>query len=248
MKIEIFSLVIISILMVGVGVLIFDHFDEDRRDRQMVIQSSTILKDKEMYDYAVETEQGNIIGETTVKAIGGFKFKEMNQNFTYVEKVKEVYTMHTRRVKVGKHYRTRIYWTWDVKGRESGQAEQLGIFGNKYKTEKFDFPGAKVIDASKIVKKANGRYYKTSPSVRYYYEVAPLKFDAAFFANAKKGTIKPAMNDKKIQLEDKKAKEIVAESQKSKAVLFWAIWALVNLIIALLFLSREQIAEAINYL
>lgn len=246
MKIEISLVVIVSILMIGLGIMVFDHMDEERRDRQTVIQSSTILKDKDYFDYAVETEQGHVLPQGTIKAIEGFKFKEMNEKFMHVEKIKEVYTMHTRRVKSGKHsYRTQIYWTWDHKGTDTGSSKTIDIFGNKYSSKDFDMPGGKSIDASKIVKKANGRYYKTSSHVRYSYRVFPMEFKGAFLANAKDGTIKPPFKDRKIVLKMGTAKKIVEESKESKVVFFWTIWALSNIAIALVFLGREEIAVAL---
>lgn len=123
-KREIILCIAITAVLIGVGFLLSGKVLESSTDKERIYNTATKAKTKEDFDYSLETEQGHLISEGKFITVDPVTFPELDQEFSYVSKTREVYTMHTRQVPIygakGKitGYRTETYWTWDYAGSE----------------------------------------------------------------------------------------------------------------------------------
>ena len=131
-----------------------------------------------------QRKAGNSLVEGKVKASGTVSFKEINGEYSYIEKIKEVYTMHTRTVceTVGSgenqhevcHLET--YWTWDYAGSEPKYAKEISIYDHKLDTRyALKEIGSSRLNLSKNIndqykQKRDGNCIYESGYVRYYYK------------------------------------------------------------------------------
>lgn len=166
-------------------------YQESVEERKQTIRTAVKVKDNDLFDYVLETRQGNIVANGEVKAIDPVKFEEMNQEFLFVKKSKERYVMKTRTVTYtdsdGKtKTKTETYWEWDEVSSEKVKSEELLLLDKKYPTSKFELPYSKDIDAKNVIDKGDFRYgyiYLKS-DIRVGYEVIPKSFETTFLAKA----------------------------------------------------------------
>ena len=153
---------------------------------QLYFKALKINNDEEKFRYAIRTNMGNALVEGRMTAINGVHLDELEENYFYIEKVKEKYTRHTRQVahtrRVGKttqtYYTTEAYYTWDYAGKE------------EYHTEKFKFLNVEFYYGT--INFHNTTYLTTiqiDSSTRYKYYVIPFEFDGTLFTEIKDNTI-----------------------------------------------------------
>lgn len=181
-------IILIAISLISV-VSCNNKFQESVEERKATIRTAVKVKDDDLFNYALNTRQGNIVATGEVKAIDPVKFEEMNQEFIYIKKVKEHYVMKTRTVTYtdseGKiKTKTETYWEWDVVKTEKLKSQEVLLLNKKYPTSKFELPYPNDIDAKKVIDKGDFRYgyiYLKS-DVRVSYEVIPKSYETTFLA------------------------------------------------------------------
>ena len=186
---------VICILLIAFSLIAIvscnSKYQESVEERKSTIRTAVKVKDDDLFDYVLETRQGNIVTTGKVKSVDPVKFEEMNQEFMYVKKVKEKYVMKTRTVTYtdsdGKtNTKTETYWEWDVVKTENVKSQELLLLNKKYPTNMFELPYAKDIEAKKVIDEGDFRYgyvYLKS-DVRISYEVVPSSFETTFLAKA----------------------------------------------------------------
>jgi len=245
---KIVAMILTLFSLVAVGFVINSKIQESVMDEVELYRKAIKLENKkDMYDYTVETEQGNFITTTDIKSVENVKFPEMDKDIASSiisierKEFKETYDMKTRTVtytdsKGKTHSKTETYWEWVwhlVDTNVLGSPE-IEIHGNKYKTSDFAF-WYQELDASKMISQANRSEYYTGPHHKFRY-IAIIGGKLTVFAKAAGGTIKP-VNGNKIAVFEKSYKEVtkdVEESPKIKSVFFVVIWIIVTLTIMII--------------
>ena len=166
------SFVIIAFMMI-VGFFISDNITDWQNEQNAKYQKALhIENDKDMFQYGMDTNIGNAFVYGELKAVEPVTYDEIDGEYMYVKKVKERYTMHTRRVahtrKVGKttqtYYTTETYWTWDWAGSEDKKCKNINFCGVTFDSNKIDMPSQHLIDTIKESSHIRYKYYGVSTS------------------------------------------------------------------------------------
>lgn len=117
-KREILASVSIIAIMLLIGSLLSAKISNWQMDRNEKYNKAVKIENNtDLFRYGMDTNVGNAFVYGELKAVDTVTYPEIGGKYMYVEKVKEKYTKHTRRVKhkSGDHtyYTTETYWTWN---------------------------------------------------------------------------------------------------------------------------------------
>lgn len=151
-----------------------------------------------------------VLIEGYIHTIGG--------KYIYVKKVKEKYTMHTRRVSHGsgkhKYYTTETYWTWDYVGKESKKAKKINFCGIDFKSNKIVLPDDEYVDT-----------VKESSRIRYKYYGVGTEYKGTIFTSLKDKTI----SDKSVFYNNRNINETVEHLESDMSLILFRIgWILLT--------------------
>ena len=185
-KREVVASVTILAIMLALGLWISGLITEDRMDRDEVYNKAVRIEDGDIFEYGMRTNVGNAFVYGDLLAVDTVTYPEISGEYMYIRKVKERYTMHTRRVartrtvngKTQTYYVTETYWTWDEIDRESKTCNEISFAGVVFPTRKIDIPGMYHIDT-----------IKESSTIRYVYYGVSTKYTGTIFADLRDGTI-----------------------------------------------------------
>lgn len=240
--------VLLGLALVGLFVLgIKGHMDSDGYKNQVNYTTAVQSTKQDDFNYIVDSQQGRVLanGDFSTKGSKQARFDEMNQGYTYVERVKEHYTMHTRTVCSGsgksESCHTEVYYTWDEVGRDASYASYIVFMGRHYPTTLFNFgkydsntdcaafsaPGT-----SGFFKGNKGcvdrDIYLTSDD-RYTYSTVPTAFNATFLATTY-GGLKP-FQENAITLQNKSIGKVLHDVGKYQLISFWVVTVLLIFLI-----------------
>lgn len=105
-------IIIITGVIFGVGHCFYSQVNENVSD----VRKCTIIDNDKQFEYELQRNDGfkvALYGNLKSEEELMFEFMNPTKKFVYLSYTKYRYTMHTRRVKVGKSYTTQIYYTWD---------------------------------------------------------------------------------------------------------------------------------------
>lgn len=183
-----------AVFLFSIGVWIEGKIVDGAEQKARMYQTSIQTKSEKEFNYAIDTKQGRILAEVTVKSVDLVKFDEMNKEFVKVKKTKERYTRHERTVcetkyrtetrtrtvydSVNKTYDTETYteevpyeechqetyYTWDQIDRWEKSAKEVDMMGRKYLIDRFSF-GMRSIDAKDIISGQTGKYVREEADV-----------------------------------------------------------------------------------
>lgn len=175
------SISIIAVLLL-IGVLISSKISEHQMDKNEVYNKAAKIESQDMFEYGMRTNVGNAFVYGNLEAVDTVTYPEIGEEYMYVEKVKEKYTKHERKVKHsnGKTtwYTTETYWTWDRVGSESMKCKEISFCGVVFNSNKISIPGTSYIDT-----------IKESSDVRYKYYGTGIKYTGTIFTELKDSTI-----------------------------------------------------------
>ena len=145
-----------------------------------------IVEDSDMFEYAMKTNVGNSFVYGDLKCVDSVTYPEIGGEYSYVKKVKERYTQHTRVVtytvtvngKPQTRTRTETYWTWDVVHSESKHCEKISFLGHEFDYGMIELPASNYIET-----------IKESSRVRYKYYGSPTVCKGTLFSDLREGTI-----------------------------------------------------------
>lgn len=214
----IFSIVIIAI-MLTLGFIIHGSIDNAMMLKHQEYNTALrIENDADMFNYGMSTNVGNAYVHGAVSAVDTVSYPEVKGEYSYIERVKEEYTQHTRVVtethtdSKGNVYtttRTEVYWTWDHVKTWSEHSKKITFLGAEFDYGKIDLPGASYIDTQ----------YETS-DIRYVYSGAPIKADVVIYANLRNNTVNDVRQYFNTTIEE--AHEMM--TSKDGLVIFWVVW------------------------
>lgn len=112
-----FSISIIAV-MILIGIFISGKISEHQMDKNEIYNKAVKIESTDLFQYGMDTDIGNAFVYGDLEAVDTVTYPELNKKYMYVEKIKEKYTKHTRKVahSNGKttYYTTETYWTLSV--------------------------------------------------------------------------------------------------------------------------------------
>lgn len=217
-KREIIASISIIAIMLIFGVSISGKISEKIMDSSETYNKAIKVEDEELFRYGMRTSIGNAFVYGELEVIDPVTYPEINGEYSYIEKVKEEYTMHTRTVTYtdskGKT-KTKIetYWSWDKVGSESKKSKKTKFLGVE-----FDYAQFLSLDSSYI------DTIKESSHIRYKYYGSPIKAIGTIFTTLQNNNIG---NDIKLY-ENMSIEETYDYLQDGFGLLFlfWFAWIL----------------------
>lgn len=213
-KREILLSVAIICVMLLVGFLISDKINDSLMTKQQEYNTALQINgDKEMFEYGMRTNIGNAFVYGDLKAVDTVTYEEIGGKYSYVKKIREEYTRHTREVTKSNGKvtwtETEVYYTWDEKDSESKHSTKITFLGVGFDYGTISFPGSSHITT-----------IKTSSDVRYQYYGAPSECNGTLYTNLNNGTI----NDSSFYHYDTIEETLEIVTSNASLWLFWIFW------------------------
>lgn len=217
-KREILASISIIAVMILFGILISSKISEHQMDKNEVYNKAVKIESQEMFQYGMDTNVGNAFVYGDLKAVDTVTYPEIGGEYMYVEKVKERYTKHTRRVahtrtvngKSKTYYTTETYWTWDRVGSEDIKCKEVSFCGVNFTSNKIDLPGTDYIDT-----------IKKSSHVRCKYYGVGTEYKGTIFTDLRDKTISDNTNFYKNMSIEEAVKHLKSGGGE---IIFWVFW------------------------
>lgn len=218
-KREIVTSISIIALMFLFGTILSQKISESIMDSNEKYNKAIKIENKELFEYGMRTNIGNAFVYGELKVIDIVTYPEIGGEYSYVKKVKEEYTRHTRTVtytdsKGKTKTRTETYWTWDEIDRETLKSEKVIFLGVEFDYSKF----SRLDD-----------YYittiKESSDIRYKYYGSPTSATGTIFTTLKDNDIGEDITLYK-DMDISETYEYLKEGVAT-LVLFWFMWILI---------------------
>jgi hypothetical protein len=219
-KREILASIAIVCVMLLIGLLISSAIHESLMDAYQEYNTALqIDNDKETFKYGMKTNIGNAFVYGDLKTVDTVTFDEIGGEYSYVKKVKERYTRHTRTVtktrvvngKTQSYTTTETYWTWDTIDSWEKHSEKIAFLNVEFDYGTIDFPSSEYITT-----------IRESSNIRYKYYGSPTECEGTLCAKLENNTIA------NVSFYNNKTIAQVMESLESKwqLVLFWIGWVI----------------------
>lgn len=233
-----FSIAIICIMLVF-GVIISGNISESVIEKNQEYNTALqINNDKELFEYGMRTDVGNAFVYGDLKAIDTVSYDEISGEYSYVKKVKERYTRHTRTVtktktvngKTQTYTETEVYWTWDEVDRWEKHSEKISFLGVEFDYGMINFPSYDYIDT-----------IKESSHIRYVYYGTGTEFQGTLYTKLIDNTIDGSgfYNNKTIE-------ETIDRLETNWQVpLFWVAWVALTtgVVIAFYYIDNKWLED-----
>lgn len=188
-KREILASISIIAIMLLIGILIAGKISDYQLDKNEKYNKAVKIETQDLFEYGMRTNVGNAFVYGDLIAVDTVTYPEIGGEYMYVERIKERYTQHTRRVahtrtvngKTSTYYTTETYWSWDYVGSEELKCNEISFSGVTFKSSKIDIPLPEYIDT-----------IKESSHVRYKYYGTGTKYTGTIFTELKGNTITDA--------------------------------------------------------
>lgn len=219
-KREVIASISIIAVMLIIGVIIHGSISEKIMDSNEKYNKAIKVEDEELFKYGMRTSSGNAFVYGELEVLDSVTYPEVGGEYSYIEKVKEEYTMHTRTVTYtdsnGKtQTETETYWTWDEVGSESIRSKKVKFLGVEFDYAQFLNLDSGYIDT-----------IKESSHIRYKYYGSPIKATGTIFTTLQNNNIG---NEIKLY-EDMNITETYKYLEEGNGLLFlfWFIWIIVT--------------------
>ena len=239
---SIFSIVIVSVMLI-VGFMIHSSIDNSLMLKHQEYNTALrVGEDANMFAYAMKTDIGNAYACGTVRAIDHVTFDEIGGEYSYVKKVKERYTMHTRTVtytttvngKSQTRTRTETYWTWDAVKTWKKHSNTISFLDVEFPYGTIEMLGYNHITT-----------IKESSHVRYKYYGAPTECQAVIYADLRNNTID------NVQTYHNTTIDQVHEAMTSKyeLIIFWVLWVVltVAVVFGFVYIDNKWLEDSKKY-
>ncbi|MDU2491681.1 MAG: hypothetical protein E7D27_14025 [Clostridium celatum] len=216
-KREIIASISIVAVMLIIGVIIQGNISEKIMDSNEKYNKAIKVEDEELFKYGMRTSSGNAFVYGELEVLDPVTYPEIGGEYSYIEKVKEKHTRHTRTrtytVNGKTRTRTETYWTWDRVGSESIKSKKVKFLGVEFDYAQFLSLDSRHIDT-----------IKESSHIRYKYYGSPIKATGTIFTKLQNNNIG---NDIKFY-ENMSIEETYKYLQEGFGLLFlfWFAWIL----------------------
>lgn len=219
-KREILVSIIIICIMLTIGFIVGDIIHDAEMEKQQEYNTAVAIdNNSSLFQYGMRTNIGKGFVYGTVKTVDPVTYPEIGGEYSYVKKVKERYTQHTRvvtktRVVNGKtqsYTTTETYWSWDKIDEESKHATKIAFLNTEFDYDTIKLPSSEHIDT-----------IKESSRIRYVYYGAPTEST---------GTLYATLSDNTISEVEFYRNSTIAETKEhltsgGGTIAFWVIWIL----------------------
>ncbi len=213
-----FSIVIICVMLI-IGIIISGNINDAVMEKQQeYITALQINNDKDLFEYGMRTNVGNAFVYGELKAVDTVTFDEIGGEYSYVEKVKERYTKHTRTVtktrtnadgEVETYTEIEEYWTWDKIDSWDKHSGKITFLDIEFDYGTINFPYTEHICT-----------IKESGTIRYQYYGDPIYSIGTIYTRLGNGTIPKSTMYHNCAIE--KALEI--KTKDFGIIFFWICW------------------------
>lgn len=214
-KREILASITIIAIMLIIGFVIGDKIYTAEMNANSRYDAALHIEDKELFQYGMDTNVGDAFVYGELKAVDTVSYPELDDEYMYIEKVKEEYTRHTRTITKkrsdGSTYtETEVYWTWDKVGSEEKKCKEILFCDIIFSSNKIQFPSSDYIDT-----------IKESSHIRYKYYGTETEHIGTIFTELKDKTILDNNNFYK----NKTIEETMKYLQLNiGSIIFWILW------------------------
>ena len=235
-KREIIASITIIAVWMCLGFLIAERIDTWQQDKNIEYDKAARIETQELFEHGMETNLRNAFVYGQMEAKEPVTYSEIDGSYSYITKIKEEYTMHTRTVtktrtnskgKTETYEEIETYWTWDEVGRESQISKSMVFLGNEFDSRLIDLPAAEYVDT-----------IKASTHVRYQYYGVPKIMIGTLCTSLENGNI--SENSKFYA--DKSIDETVKMLEtKGATIIFWILWiiAMIGLVWGFYYLDNR---------
>ena len=221
-KREILASIAIVFVMLLIGLLISGAINENLMDAYQEYNTALqIDADKEMFKYGMKTNIGNAFVYGDLRAVDAVTFDEIGGEYSYVKKVKEKYTQHTRTVtktrivngKTQSYTTTETYWTWDVVDSWDKHSEKIAFLDVEFDYGTINFPAHEYITT-----------IRESSNIRYKYYGSVASCEGTLCAKLENNTIA------NVSFYNNNTIEQTMESLQSnwQIIMFWIVWIMLT--------------------
>ena len=181
-KREVLVSICILFLMVTMGFGLSEKIvDSVDASNEKYFKALKIDNDKDMFNYAYNTNIGNMFAYGTVYVLDPVSIPDIDGQYAEIRKVKEEYTRHERQVQKTKrvngntvtYYETEVYWTWDYQTEWNWDATQFSFLDRT-----FDY---KIING--CLSDHHKETIQESYYIRYKYYVVDTQHIGSMFLN-----------------------------------------------------------------
>ena len=213
----IISIAIVAIMIVF-GLMIHGAIDDALMLKyQEYNLALRVENDKDMFEHAMNTNIGNAFIYGDLRCVDTVTFDEIGGEYSYVEKVKERYTRHTRTVtktrtvngKTQTYTDTEVYYTWDYVDSWDKHCEKITFLDVEFNYGDIEFPSESHITT-----------IKESSKIRYVYYGSPIHAVGTAYADLRDGTV----NNAKFYEERTIGETIEYLETRWQLVVFWICW------------------------
>ena len=219
-KREILASISINAVIILIRILISSKISEHQMDENEIYKIAVKIESQELFQYGMDTNVGNAFVYGDLKAVDTVTYPEISGEYMYVEKVKERYTKHTRRVahtrtvngKSKTYYTTETYWTWDRVGSEDIKCKEISFCGVNFASNKIDLPDTDYIDT-----------IKESSHVRYKYYGVGTEYKGTIFTDLRDKTISDNTSFYNNSTIDETIERLESDFP---IIIFWIFWVI----------------------
>lgn len=224
--------IIIVFVMLTLGFLISTKLHNSIITKnEKYFKALKINNDPELFDYAINTNVGNIVSQGKFVANEPVSDSLIDGEYFSIKKIKENYVQKTKTVTyVDSNGTTRTktekYWVWEEVDRETFYTNTLQYLGKTFSYKKFSFDNHSYKDT-----------VYTGLMTRYKFYVIPIEFNASVFSVTKSNSI-----EKNEVYAGYTIDELIEHKEKETdfiIVLFWVIWIVLTAVIVILFVALE---------
>ena len=215
-KREIISSIVIVALMLVFGFILHGTISDALMLKYQEYNTALqINEDAEMFKYAMKTNVGNSFVYGKLECLDTVTYPDIDGQYSYIEKVREEYTAHTRVISTGKTTTVQTYYTWDEKSSESIHCSKIAFLGVEFDYGQIEFPTASEIA---IIKDP------FDDDVRYVYYGSPTESIGTLYSDLRNNTI----NNSSFYAHRDIDSVIDSYESGAELVLFWFGWILLT--------------------
>lgn len=215
------SVIIVSIMLL-IGFVIHGNInDKLMLEYQKYNTALQIENDSDLFVYGMKTNVGNAFVYGDLKAVDTVTYPEIGGKYSYVKKIKEKYTRHTRTVtktktvngKTKTYREKEVYYTWDEVDSWSKHSKKISFLDVEFDYGTIEFPSSDYIATQ-----------KESSKIRYKYYGSPIECTGTIYTILKDETI----NETKFYNNFTIDKTLENLKTKWELGLFWFFWILLT--------------------
>lgn len=215
-----FSTVIICVMLI-IGIVISGNISDNLMDKYQEYNTALqIDADRDLFEYGMRTNIGKAFVYGDLKAVDTVTYPEVGGEYSYIKKVKERYTKHTRTVtktktvngKTKTYTEKKVYWTWDPVDSWDKHCDKISFLDVEFDYGTIDFPLYSHITTQ-----------KESSTIRYVYYGTDVSYTGTLYTTLKDDTI----SETKFYNNQDIAGTIENLKSGWQLTVFWIVWILV---------------------